>query len=358
MKEKGTVFVGMSGGVDSSVTAYLLQQQGYDVVGVFIKVWHPDFLTCHWEQERLDAMRVAATLHIPFLTCNAEEAYKREVADYFISAYQAGHTPNPDVMCNTFVKFGVFHDFARTHGAHAIATGHYAKIIYQNQEPIICRGKDVEKDQSYFLWNITPAVRKDILFPLADLTKGEVRRIAQRAHLPTATKDESQGICFLGHVDIPQFLSHYIPLVEGVVLDEQGKEVGRHHGAAIYTIGQRHGFALLHPSAHAQPAYVVAKDIPTNTITVSSQKPLTGTTHGSTILVRGAREPYARTREEFHAQIRYRQHPFPVTVLEEANGILRVKISEAVDLPTEGQSCVLYDGDMIAGGGIIEAITT
>ncbi|HMA78461.1 MAG TPA: tRNA 2-thiouridine(34) synthase MnmA, partial [Candidatus Paceibacterota bacterium] len=204
-----TVFVGLSGGVDSSVAAARLKKQGYRVVGVFIKVWHPDWLVCNWEQERLDAMRVAAHLEIPFLTCDAEQAYKDDVATYFIEEYRTGRTPNPDVMCNQQVKFGRFLEFARAQGADYIATGHYVQRVDTEAGIELHRGVDTGKDQSYFLWSLTANQLEQSLFPVGSSTKAEIRTEAETLQLPVAAKKDSQGICFLGQVDIPEFLSHY-----------------------------------------------------------------------------------------------------------------------------------------------------
>jgi tRNA-uridine 2-sulfurtransferase len=188
MTTSQTVFVGLSGGVDSSVAAKRLIEAGYNVVGVFIKVWHPDFLVCNWEQERLDAMRVAAKLGIPFLTCDAEAAYRDAVAHYFIESYRAGKTPNPDVMCNKEVKFGAFLEFAKAHGADYIATGHYAQHIGDT----LVRGVDTGKDQSYFLWTLTPEQLAYTLLPVGDSQKETIRTEAAAAGLITAEKKDSQ----------------------------------------------------------------------------------------------------------------------------------------------------------------------
>nr|MCU0678573.1 tRNA 2-thiouridine(34) synthase MnmA [Candidatus Paceibacterota bacterium] len=190
-----TVFVGLSGGVDSSVAALRLKNQGHNVVGVFIKVWHPDWLVCNWEQERLDAMRVAAHLGIPFLTCDAEAAYRDEVATYFIESYKAGLTPNPDVLCNEKVKFGAFLRFALEKGADYVATGHYAqKGSGDEGETELWRGIDTSKDQSYFLWSLSREQLSRVLFPVGDTNKIDLRKEAEAALLPTAQKKDSQGV--------------------------------------------------------------------------------------------------------------------------------------------------------------------
>ncbi len=345
----------MSGGVDSSVAALLLKQEGYNVVGVFIKVWHPVFLPCDWETERLDAMRVAAHLGIPFLTCDAEEEYKNEVADYFIREYREGRTPNPDVMCNTYVKFGSFFRFAVAHGADYIATGHYARREDVEGVSYLCRGVDTEKDQSYFLWNIDREALAHTLFPVGALLKSEVREIAKNAGLPTAQKDESQGICFLGHVDIKEFLSHYMELTEGDVRTEEGVVIGSHSGVQIYTIGQRHGFHIFPQHTHTDPYFVVGKDLAAGTITVSQTKPVFR--HGSSEMrLVHAKWSGNTVEESVLVQTRYRQTPVPGTArkIQDAELVIREEVEG--EAPAVGQSCVLYQDMRVVGGGIIDTV--
>lgn len=348
---KKVIFVGMSGGVDSSVSAYLLQKAGHTVVGVFIKVWHPDFLPCHWEQERLDAMRVAAHLGIPFFTCDAEEAYKNDVADYFIREYKAGRTPNPDVMCNTHVKFGRFYEFARERGADAIATGHYARTEIRKGKATLLRGVDTAKDQSYFLWNVRDEVLAHTLFPIGGMTKTEVRAIAARAKLPTATKRESQGVCFLGHVDIPEFLGHYLTLTPGPVSTPHGEVIGSHDGIELYTIGQRHGFSVSHGET---PYYIVAKNQETNTLIVSPDKPQL-TKKSQIVLANGSCDSFSQGREVC-MQTRYRQTPTRIRLEKVHKDSTLISVLEDAEFPALGQSCVLYDRDVVLGGGIIEGV--
>ena len=197
-----TVFVGLSGGVDSSVTALLLQKAGAKVQGVFIQGWYPENMPCTWKEDRMDAMRVAAQLQIPFHTLDASREYKKSVIDYLLREYKAGRTPNPDIMCNRDVKFGAFYTFARMHGADFIATGHYARV----EDDALLKGVDGDKDQSYFLWAIAKSTLASILFPLGGYTKKEVRDVALKHSLPTAQKKDSQGICFLGNISIEDFL--------------------------------------------------------------------------------------------------------------------------------------------------------
>ncbi len=344
------VFVGMSGGVDSSVAALRLKKQGYDVVGVFIKVWHPDWLVCDWETERLDAMRVAAALDIPFLTCDAEDAYRDDVASYFIREYTAGRTPNPDVMCNKYVKFGAFLNFALDHKADYIATGHYARRVDTTDHPSLHRGIDPNKDQSYFLWTLTNEQLSRTLLPIGDSLKETIRREAAIAGLPTALKRDSQGICFLGHIDIKEFLRHYTDLKAGAVLDEAGIVIGEHQGALVYTPGQRHGFTITKKEATRQPYYVVSKNIDANTITVSPAKP-TAALQSTIKLENTVWRTTPRINARYDMQTRYRQQPTAVSVVShDFRTLLMLEQGEPAVL---GQSCVLYDGTLCLGGGII-----
>lgn len=354
MNKKETVFVGLSGGVDSSVAALRLLRDGYKVVGVFIKVWHPDWLKCNWEGERLDAMRVAAKLDIPFLTCDAVDAYKKGVADYFISEYQSGRTPNPDVMCNKEVKFGAFLDFAKEHGADYIATGHYAQIIKTDNELELHRGVDTNKDQSYFLWTLTKQQLNKILLPVGMSAKDTIRAEAKSAGLLTAEKKDSQGICFLGHIDIAEFLSHYTDLTTGDVLNETGEVIGQHKGALIYTTGQRHGFVLHNANTNQLPHYVISRDLKTNTIVVSKDKP--EVTSGHTLTLKNLNiigEPIDILKP-IEIQTRYRQSPLSVKVTHFTPKTMTLELNQAAEAISAGQSCVLYEGSHCIGGGIID----
>lgn len=345
---KKTVFVGMSGGVDSSVAALRLKNEGYNVVGVFIKVWHPDFMVCNWEAERLDAMRVAANLDIPFLTCNAEETYKKEVADYFINEYVAGRTPNPDVMCNKAVKFGAFMEFAKEKGADFIATGHYVQKIDNK----LYRGNDNNKDQSYFLWSLTQEQLDYSLFPIGSTPKEVVRQEAAAANIPTATKKDSQGVCFLGHIDIPEFLSHFTELKKGSVVNESGEVIGEHKGALVYTIGQRHGFTLNTKDTNRGHMFVVAKDLEKNTITVSTEQPK-GVVNEKLNLHNCVIRTKLETDDEVSIQLRYRQTPLKAKVISISEQEVTLEIEEESEKSASGQSCVIYLGDECIGGGIV-----
>ena len=346
------VFVGLSGGVDSSVSALRLKKQGYDVVGVFIKVWHPDFMVCNWEKERLDAMRVSAHLEIPFLTCDAEAEYRDEVAKYFIDEYKAGRTPNPDVMCNQKVKFGAFLRFAKERGADFIATGHYARKIKNEGDYELHRGVDNNKDQSYFLWSLSKEQLAYSLFPVGDTPKEKIRAEAELAGIPVARKKDSQGICFLGHIDIPEFLSHYIDLTPGDVLDEERRVIGRHKGAVVYTLGQRHGFTLDSKDEERKAVFVTGRDIEANTITVGKKREVVAEINEVTLDDMTLRSRISGG-DVIEAQFRYRQKPFEIKIISQDNRSMVIEPCESVEKPASGQSCVLYKGSLCMGGGIV-----
>lgn len=346
-----TVYVGLSGGVDSAVSAALLKEAGHSVTGVFIKIWQPEFIECTWKEDRLDAMRVCAALDIPFREVDLSEEYKQTVIRDMIEGYARGITPNPDVLCNRTIKFGSFATWAFENGAEKIATGHYARIEKYGHGVSIFRGKDGGKDQSYFLWQLTEKDLSKILFPVGSLRKNEVRSIAVRLDLPVAKKPDSQGLCFVGHITMSEFLKMYIPLKIGLVLDEAGKEIGRHEGAALYTIGQRHGFSAHSHGSSDVPQYVIATDIHSNTITVSRDR-----MRASRARVRVGNVHWTSAPPKMplivSAQVRYREDPTTVT-LDETRDFLETQFAGPV-IVAPGQSIVFYDGDRVLGGGIIE----
>ncbi len=351
---KENVFVGVSGGVDSSVALLRVLRAGHTATAVFIKTWQPDFITCNWEKERLDAMRVAAHLEVPFITFDGERAYKDEVADYMIREYTLGRTPNPDVMCNQHVKFGAFLRFALAHGATKVATGHYAQIEEKDGRYTLLRGVDTEKDQSYFLWTLTQEQLSHTLFPVGNSVKSAIRREAEAAGLPTFAKHDSQGICFLGPVDIKDFLSHYVTVAPGNVCTEDGEVIGTHDGALYYTLGQRHGFSILPSQDESLPYYIIEKNIDTNTLIVSTA-PRVCT--NSRILLTDINLIPNTLPSTCEAQFRYRQKPFAVSVEMTPDGHAMLTVHDAhIDMPSVGQSCVLYAGNECLGGGIINDI--
>ncbi|KKQ87476.1 MAG: tRNA-specific 2-thiouridylase MnmA [Parcubacteria group bacterium GW2011_GWF2_38_8] len=345
------VFVGLSGGVDSAVSAAMLKEQGYEVIGVFIHTWHPNFLECNEEAERRDAMRAAAHLDIPFLTFDFEKEYKKEVADYMISEYKAGRTPNPDVICNKEIKFGAFLKKALSMGADYVATGHYARIQENNdlRSRYLLRGKDAAKDQSYFLYALSEDVLARTLFPIGGMTKQEVRAKARHFNLPNAERPDSQGLCFVGEVSMKDFLARFISVESGPALDMKGRIIGEHEGAALYTIGQRHGFKTEKGESGVQ-YYVVSIHTKTNTLRVSTR-----------------REDAARgdvALEDMHwigekpgfpfkceVEARYREVPARAELFEQ-DGEMRVRFNEP-HIAAPGQSLVIYLGERCLGGGII-----
>lgn len=356
MSVKGKkVFVGLSGGVDSSVSAYLLKKAGYDVTGVFIRTWQPDFIECTWRDERRDAMRIAAELDIPFLECDAEEEYKKDVAMYMIEEYKKGRTPNPDVMCNRVVKFGVFWEFSKARGADYIATGHYVRIRQnsqgENNEYELLVGVDPSKDQSYFLWKLSSDDMAHILFPVGHLNKNEVRKVAKKAGIFTATKKDSQGVCFLGMLDMKDFLSHYIEKQNGNVLNTKGEVIGEHEGALFFTLGERHGFTISKRDTNEQrPLYVVSKNIERNEIVVSEEKEFKDS---SDILIQEMTVPAKYMNEKLECQIRYHGQRHECTITE--SGPEKFKVNFEVECPTvaSGQSVVFYKNEHLLGGGVV-----
>ena len=337
----------MSGGVDSSVSAALLKKAGYDVVGVFIKVWQPDWITCTWKEDRLDAMRVAAKLDIPFVTLDLEKEYKEEVVDYMIREYKAGRTPNPDVMCNRYVKFGGFFNWAMKQGADFVATGHYAQIV----DGKLVAGEDKNKDQSYFLWTLTKEQLSKTLFPVGNIEKPEVRKLAKKFDLPNAEKKDSQGLCFIGKIDIKDFLSHYIEPKKGDVFDEKGNIIGEHDGAFFFTIGERHGFLITKKSPHDLPYYVTAKDIEKNTITVANKTDgalPNGITKIKLTDVNWNQGGISLNKALF-ARSRYREELQEVTFISQTT----VEFTNPQYTLSAGQSLVVYNNSECLGGGII-----
>lgn len=335
---KGTrVFVGLSGGVDSAVSAALLRAAGAEVTGVFIKGWYPPGMPCTWAADRRDAMRVAARLQIPFLTLDASREYKRGVIEYLLSEYKAGRTPNPDVMCNRDVKFGAFHRFAKAQGADFIATGHYA----QSEEGKILRGVEPAKDQSYFLWAIPKAAIADTVFPVGGMPKSEVRKLAQKFALPVAGKKDSQGICFLGSISVEDFLKHEFGEAPGTIVDDSGVEVGRHNGVFLHTLGER-------LSISGGPWFVVGKDIEKNRL-IATRTPETIAT---------SKEVHFSDANWFSdptkaTSMQYRYHG-PI-ISGRIEGEMFVADTALPEVLAAGQSAVFYRESELIGGGIIRA---
>lgn len=364
MQSKQKVFVGVSGGVDSSVALALLKEAGYDVTGVFLKVWSPDFLPCDWREERRSAMRVCATLDVPFITLDCEKEYKEEVVDYMIREYSEGRVPNPDIFCNKYVKFGVFLKKALEQGADFVATGHYAQVVSRLQvvgdrkkaEYELLESVDKNKDQSYFLYTLNQEQLSHALFPVGKYTKPEVRNIARKFGLPTAEKKDSQGLCFIGKIDMKDFLSHYIDTKIGDVLNTRGESVGYHDGAVFLAIGQRHGFTITKKTEDDPRYFVISKDMERNTITVASKE-------DEKDRVFDKKEVYIKNLHlisntnsfplECDVRIRYRQERQKCRIVKEGS-LYKVEFASAQSGISPGQSAVFYKGEACLGGGIIE----
>lgn len=353
----------MSGGVDSSVSALLLKKAGYDVTGVFIKVWQPEFFECTWRQDRLDAMRVCAKLEIPFITLNLEDEYKNEVVDYMIEEYKRGRTPNPDVMCNKYVKFGGFFDWAMTQGADFVATGHYARIKNIKDKAAMLAGEDKNKDQSYFLWTLTQKQLSHTLFPIGEIDKPKVRRLAEKYGLATAIKKDSQGLCFIGKIDIKDFLKNYIKEQKGKVLSDGGEVIGEHDGAFYLTIGQRHGFRITEKTPEDSPYYIIEKNIKNNTIIVSQDSRKVIAQNSKVIRLEKTNWTLGEVPDlskKYTARIRYRQPLEECTIKKVTDmrdsvyGAFELHFTNAQKAITPGQSAVIYDKNICLGGGIIQ----
>lgn len=338
------VYVGMSGGVDSSVTAALLVEQGYDVTGIYMKNWSQDLpgMRCPWADDLADAKRVAVQLGIDLRVYDFEAEYRDKVVQYMIDAYKLGITPNPDVMCNQEIKFKLFLEAALEDGADMIATGHYAQV----KDGVLHQAVDSNKDQTYFLYRVTSEALSRTLFPLGGYTKDEVRELAKSRNLYTATKKESMGICFVGKVGIRDFLGQYVEQQPGDIIDKQsGKVVGRHDGAIFYTIGQRHGLDL----GGGLPYYVVGKDMQKNEVYVTTQlqdEALWKETIelGSVHWIAGQ----SPRDGSYTVRVRHRATLAPARLSGE-----QIILSEPQRAVAPGQSVVVYDGDICLGGGIV-----
>jgi len=342
------VYVGMSGGVDSSLTAALLKEEGYDVTGVYMKNWTQDLpgMKCPWADDLADAKRVAVQLGIDFKVFDFENEYKHKVVDYMIEEYKRGHTPNPDIMCNQEVKFKLFLEAALEDGADMIATGHYAVV----KDGMLERAKDENKDQTYFLYRVTSEALKRTLFPLGRFTKSEVREMAKTRGLFTADKKDSQGICFVGKIGIREFLSQYVDKTPGVIIDKKtGKKLGIHDGAIFYTLGQRHGLDV----GGGLPYYVVGKDMKKNEVYVTTDlndETLWRRTIklGSIHWINGV----PPKKGSYRVRMRHRA-PLEAAQLRLAENSATLELKDEQRAVAAGQSVVIYDGPVVLGGGII-----
>jgi len=365
-KKKLKVYAAMSGGVDSSVAAALLKKQGFDVTGVFMRPWQPWPGLCMWQGDLEDALRAASVLGIPLLTWDFSKEYKKEVGDYMIREYRAGRTPNPDVMCNKEIKFGLFLEKALKEGADYISTGHYIRIK-SRRGPVSAHphrahyhfarwgspsratpfslhtAEDKNKDQSYFLWTLTQKQLKYCIFPIGDYVKPEVRKLAKKFGLPNHDKKDSQGVCFIGPLDMKEFLKRYIKNKKGKIIDKDGNLVGEHDGAFYYTIGQRHG---LNVGNGQGPYYVIDKNLKKNIIYVGKEKDLGGR-EAKISNISWINKP--KLPAPVNVKIRYRSRSEKAILYK--NGSLKFK--SLIRAITPGQSAVFYKGQEMLGGGII-----
>lgn len=341
------VYVGMSGGVDSSLTAALLVEQGYEVTGVYMKNWTQDLpgMRCPWADDLADAKRVAVQLGIDFKVFDFETDYRHKVVDYMIEEYRAGRTPNPDIMCNQEVKFKLFLDAALEDGADLIATGHYARV----KDGQLLLAADEAKDQTYFLYRVTSAALEKTLFPLGEFTKKQVRTMAEERSLATAAKKDSQGICFVGQVGIRDFLSQYVEQTAGAIIDKQtGAVLGQHDGAIFYTIGQRHGLDV----GGGLPYYVAGKDMDKNEVYVTTNLNDESLWRPDVELTSVHWIGQAPKLGSYRARVRHRGALSGVELEETSHGY-RLKFAHPERAVAPGQSVVLYDDDVCIGGGIV-----
>jgi len=358
-RAKHRVVVGLSGGVDSAVTAHLLKQQGHEVVGIFMKNWEDDDDDehCSSRQDFLDAASVADVLGIEIEHVNFAAEYKDRVFESFLREYQAGRTPNPDVLCNAEIKFKAFLDHAMRLGAEKIATGHYARVREADGEFQLLKGLDPLKDQSYFLHRLTQAQLGKTMFPVGDLPKTEVRRIAAEIGLPNAKKKDSTGICFIGERPFREFLNRYLSHQPGPIRDEHGRRLGEHVGLSFYTLGQRQGLGIGGVKGRDEaPWFVAAKDMTHNTLIAVQghdhpllQSPALVADELSWI---AGRAPAAG---EAAAKTRYRQADARCALGFDAEGRLALRFAEPQWAVTPGQSAVVYAGEVCLGGGVIAA---
>ncbi|MFD1038578.1 tRNA 2-thiouridine(34) synthase MnmA [Virgibacillus byunsanensis] len=351
------VVVGMSGGVDSSVAALLLKEQGYDVVGIFMKNWDDtdEFGVCTATEDFDDVVRVCNQLDIPYYAVNFEKQYWDKVFTYFLDEYKAGRTPNPDVMCNKEIKFKAFLDHAVSLGADYLATGHYAQVRHDDGRYEMLRGIDNNKDQTYFLNQLTEDVLAKVMFPLGHLDKKEVREIAKEHDLVTATKKDSTGICFIGERNFKEFLSEYLPAQPGKMTTLANEVKGSHDGLMYYTLGQRQGLGI---GGSGDPWFVVGKNLKDNVLYVEqgfdNEKLFSEAlvaTDVNWINNKEVSKSFTCT-----AKFRYRQEDSGVTVHPLPDGNVHVEFDESQRAITPGQAVVFYDGDVCLGGGTIDEV--
>ena len=354
--KKKRVVVGMSGGVDSAVSAALLKEQGFDVVGLYMSNWKETDPNgcCTGEQDWTDVRYVCDKIGIPYYSVDFSKQYMDNVFKLFVEEYKKGRTPNPDVLCNREVKFGPFADFAREIGADYIATGHYCRVRHDGDMHYLLRAKDDNKDQTYFLNQVSSHQLRDVIFPLGDLTKPEVRELALKFDIPVAKKKDSTGICFIGERNFRQFLSQYIPMKDGDIVTQDGKVVGRHHGVYFYTLGQRRGLGIGGSAdGNGERWFVLGKDVANNRLIVSQGEDDILFKDG--LVTEGFNFITPAPAKEFDCEVRIK-HRQPLqrahlSVLD--NGDTRIVFNEKQRAIAEGQYAVVYYGDICLGGGVI-----
>ena len=354
--KKKRVVVGMSGGVDSAVSAALLKEQGFDVVGLYMSNWKETDPNgcCTGEQDWTDVRYVCDKIGIPYYSVDFSKQYMDNVFKLFVEEYKKGRTPNPDVLCNREVKFGPFADFARELGADYIATGHYCKVRHDGDMHYLLRAKDDNKDQTYFLNQVSSHQLRDVIFPLGDLTKPEVRELALKFDIPVAKKKDSTGICFIGERNFRQFLSQYIPMKDGDIVTQDGKVVGRHHGVYFYTLGQRRGLGIGGSAdGNGERWFVLGKDVANNRLIVSQGEDDILFKDG--LVTEGFNFITPAPAKEFDCEVRIK-HRQPLqrahlSVLD--NGDIRIVFNEKQRAIAEGQYAVVYYGEICLGGGVI-----
>ena len=356
------ILVALSGGVDSAVAAYLLKQQGHDVSAAYIRTWVNEggealFAECPWEEDIRYAKAVAEHIGIPFEVISLIDAYREKVVAYLLDGYRSGITPNPDIMCNREIKFGVFRDCAMAQGFDAVATGHYCQCVRNDDGSVdLFEGLDKNKDQSYFLAMVRQAQIQNAIFPIGGIAKSRVREIAKDKNFPNAERKDSQGICFLGKVDINAFLAHYIPDAPGDIVTDKGVAVGQHKGLHHFTLGQRRGIGV--PSNTDNEHFVVvAKDYDSNQLVVAFESPTAPGLFQTEMSIRSiswVNEAY-RNKEKLLAKPRFRDPSQKITFAPDGETCAHVAFEEPQRALAVGQVLALYDGEKLLGGGVYAA---